>query len=421
MYVPARRALRVLALACVLVPSASARAAPEREVRRLGDWTFSVTRDERTGVGVLEVRRGGARVLRRATEPGGRFTLGGRGAGGRELALGADVDGDARPDAVVVEHTGHAHCCTLVHVWSLGETLDPVATLDAGHGDEGWAFADLDGDPGLEFVTRDWTFAYWRAGFAESPAPGVVLDPRDGRYRADAAAMWRSAPDPRAIELRARAVRADPSWAHATPPAALWATALELLYTGHEDRAWDFVDRAWMGDEASLERFRAELREQIGRSPYVVDLRVGEPVPDDPEAAVREYCRLDFLGMRLSTASALRFRIPERGSWPDEPGWDDMTVVSGYHVSPARISGTTARVTVRWDVLSPTVGPFVPAPTVEEVELELVWADDAWRIRGPLVDPHVSAPVAARHLGLLPDEGPVDVDRAIRALEARGP
>src|SRR5690606_22863732 len=67
------------------------------------------------------------------------------------VPLGSDVTGDGRPDLLVVEWTGGAHCCAIYHLFA----LDPEVRLLASHdtADVGATFADLDGAPGLEMDT----------------------------------------------------------------------------------------------------------------------------------------------------------------------------------------------------------------------------------------------------------------------------
>ncbi len=220
----------------------------------------------------LAIERGGKSVYRQQSYD---FHLGGFDPSDAKqkglLAVGKDVTGAGVPDLVVSEYTGGAHCCFLAHVFELGKEFRNVATLDARDGDLSH-FEDLDSDGALEFVTNDFTFAYWRASFADSPAPRVVLKFRAGAYHVAPELMQKAAPAAAELESRSREVRGRGRWAAGRVPPALWAAMLDLIYRGHPDLAWSFLNSAWGGSTREKETFRKEFLARLAKSPYAQEI-----------------------------------------------------------------------------------------------------------------------------------------------------
>lgn len=204
--------------------------------------------------------------------------------------IGMDITGEGQPDLVIFEWTGGAHCCHLFHIFEIGTTFRHIQTIDLeDFNDYGEGFKNLDGDPALELLRRDYTFAYWNECFAGSPAPEVILKYSEGQYKMapnlmkklprrqaelyETAAKIRSMrdwKDPEAIE------RGHQSGLWKVPgpnypkvvPSDLWREMLTLIYTGNMAQAWKFCDLAWpegmSGEQEFLEAFKAQLK----TSPY---------------------------------------------------------------------------------------------------------------------------------------------------------
>lgn len=81
----------------------------------------------------------------------------------------ADLDADKTPELLVTTHSGGAHCCETLRVWSLGDTLKPVLEYESGNA-EGFALQDLDGDARTELLLGDDSFAFYGdLSYASSP------------------------------------------------------------------------------------------------------------------------------------------------------------------------------------------------------------------------------------------------------------
>jgi hypothetical protein len=188
------------------------------------------------------------------------------------IKMGNDITGDGVPDLVIAEYTGGAHCCLNFYVFTIGQEFRYFGKIEANDGD--WSyFADLDGDQCLEFIGYDWTFAYWRTGFASSPAPDIILRFHDGVYILAEDLMRKPVPIPSELDENTRVIQADESWTMKghppkTPPASLWQMMLDLIYSGHADAAWQFFDQTWVADIPGKEEFLEDFRAQLMKSPY---------------------------------------------------------------------------------------------------------------------------------------------------------
>lgn len=182
-----------------------------------------------------------------------------------ETLIGRDINGDGVPEVVLYEWTGGAHCCFVARVISLGQKCCILAEIEGQHSVP--EFLDCDGDGLMEVVVHDWTFAYWPDCFATSPAPRVVLRWNGASYVADA--VLTAAPAPPLPQLRARAdeIRCQ-GWRSHRIPQELFGTALDLMYSGHEDLGWQFIGWAWKPDVPLDEELLKELHERLAQSRY---------------------------------------------------------------------------------------------------------------------------------------------------------
>lgn len=175
---------------------------------------------------------------------------------------------------MIREFTGGWHCCTYIHVFQITPDLRPVDTIVGEY--EHPEFVDLDGDGQFEVLVKDWTFAYWKNAFSTSPAPAVILAFDGERFRLAPEYMLRERPTPSQLETLAQDVLHDPLWAPYAedqsgllgPPPKLWHVMLDLIYSGHWDLAFDFLDISWPDDVPGKEQFIETFLAQLKRSRY---------------------------------------------------------------------------------------------------------------------------------------------------------
>lgn len=217
----------------------------------------------------IEISRDGRMLWSRA---GHRFAFDSRvneQAAAKVWGQGSDATGDNEPELIIREWTGGSGCCFTFIVVTLADPVIEVGTIDAGASGR---FEDLDGDGVPEFVGQDWTFRGWHTTGPDSPAPRIVLRLGDDGFELAPELMERPAPTPEQRERLVMDVLTSADWGPGNPPPLLWGTALDLMYAGHPDLGWNFLDWAWPEDRPGREEFIAEFRSQLTRSPYAADL-----------------------------------------------------------------------------------------------------------------------------------------------------
>ncbi|HQQ63175.1 MAG TPA: hypothetical protein PLF22_06335 [Pseudomonadales bacterium] len=195
-----------------------------------------------------------------------------------ENNIGTNITGNGIPNLVISEYTGGAHCCLILHVFEIGEKFSPVQSMDLQNSTDAY-FSNLDRDPALELAINDWSFAYWKTSFADSPAPRVILKYRDGKYRPAPALMKLPASAQSQLEKEALAIASLPQWQDQKLqiPSDLWRTMLDLIYSGNVKQAWHFFDVAWPNNIEGKKEFLAEFRKQLETSPYWHDIQAMNP------------------------------------------------------------------------------------------------------------------------------------------------
>jgi hypothetical protein len=219
----------------------------------------------------VEVKKRGRRIYARMCE-GGKFLIAQLNESGTprgRIAIGKDITGRGIPNLVLFEWSGGAHCCYTAHVFEIGQRFRKIAALNAQNGP--LDFEDLDGDGVLEFVFKDWTFAYWRTSFNYSPAPRVVLRFRNGEYRMAPEFMRKPPAAEEWMKEKAQEVLKG-DWTGERIPPELWNHMVDFIYTGNANQAWAFFDMAWRPGDPGKATFLRDFRRQLARSPYWPDI-----------------------------------------------------------------------------------------------------------------------------------------------------
>lgn len=195
-----------------------------------------------------------------------------------------DITGDGIPELIIGVWSGGAHCCFSTIIFSLGEEFKKIAEIDGG--DTSFDFKNFEGDGIYELVGRDWTFAYWKTSFVNSPAPQIILRYMNGKYIIASDLMRKQSPSQKEIEANlaeikekfARpggSIRPDPteSLDDEVPP-ELWGDMLDLIYTGNGKTAIDFFNKAWPDHKKGKEEFLAAFKMQLSKSKYWQEIKV---------------------------------------------------------------------------------------------------------------------------------------------------
>lgn len=189
------------------------------------------------------------------------------------VRMGADVLGNGKPNLVLGHWSGGAGCCYRIEVFEIGSEFHKITEIDLRRSADA-EFADVDGDGRLELVAEDWTFAEWHAPLSDSPAPQVILRFRDGAFHLAADVMKKPVPRYSEFIAKVRQAQSSRGWENPLdPPTQLWATMLDLIYSGNAAEARRFCDAAWPEDRAGKAEFWKEFRAQLAKSPFWADLK----------------------------------------------------------------------------------------------------------------------------------------------------
>ncbi len=181
-----------------------------------------------------------------------------------------DKTGDGAPDVAVSYFSGGAHCCFNAYFVELGERVKVAADVDGGNVPVS-AVGRAPGG-GLRLETADNTFAYWIVSFAESPLPSIILEFRGGELRPAPEAMRKPAPPLAKLQSEARLVRSQlglepyKGEEESGLAVAFWGRMLDLLYSGNEQLAWQYLDLAWPVRKPGKATFRADFERQLSKS-----------------------------------------------------------------------------------------------------------------------------------------------------------
>lgn len=205
------------------------------------------------------------------------------GRGSTPIGIGEDINGDKAPDLIVTQYSGGAHCCFSYSIVTFdGPAPRVIAHIPAADG--GAAFVDIDGDGVLEMRVQEQAFRYWKTSFAESPAPEVILRWDGAAYVVAPELMAGPAIAEEALAGRAREIAEIAAKDASAKPSdtlwklsLLWRTMLELIYTGHAERAYGFFDEAWPVSLPGKDSFRREFDRQLRSSRFWPDLRLIDP------------------------------------------------------------------------------------------------------------------------------------------------
>ncbi len=177
-----------------------------------------------------------------------------------DIELGADITGNGEPNVIVGTYSGGAHCCYGYMIFEAGKHFRLIDEIYSG--DYPIGLLELDGTPGLEIIKNDGKFAYWKAPFASSPAPRVILKFDGSEYRINTALM-RAPPMSEAImKETAISVGQRANWDRSKMyplNSDLWGVMLDLIYSGNADQAHDFLDMAWPSERGDKEEFAREF------------------------------------------------------------------------------------------------------------------------------------------------------------------
>jgi len=125
-----------------------------------------------------------------------------------------------------------------------------------------------------------------------------------------------------------------------------------------------------------------------------------------PKNVVERFCELDAKGLRLS--SDTRREIDKLLAWGEEEGYDEMVVIKAFKVNKEEIRKSSATVSVEYHLLGLTDSfEFTGvSDKIRVVNFRLERKDGLWKIKDPIIAPHVNWRNAINHLRLLQRDEP---------------
>ena len=213
----------------------------------------------------------------------------------RPFRVGEDILGLGGPALMVEGNSLGAHCCLELTVLILGEGFKALPRLNLLDNEVVQVVPRVEKPASLEL--EDFTWGYWRSGFAGSSAPPVVLgyDAGAGRFIADRELMRKPMPPAEALTALLREAKAEAADEDHFPddvPRGITQPILELIYSGHLREAHDFLVAAWPEEEEGRDEYWSDLTTcQMRLSPYwrtVADLNgipADNPVGQCPRPA----------------------------------------------------------------------------------------------------------------------------------------
>lgn len=261
-------------------PAAACAAEHKNDAARIVDFLFKTYQSDAGAC--LQVLSGGKVIFRRTLDSPVGFTLGQKADLQYEIpaiANGTDVTGRGRPNMIVTAYTGGAHCCMYHLVFELEPKFRLLSMV--GDADDDLAHFERLADGHYYLITADWTFAYWWLSFAGSPFHSVILrfvnEGDTGSFHLALDKMQEPAPTETEWQKSLRDVRHELKLNRANMfnvlPDVLWQEVMSLIYTGHSDLAWRFLDE--IGSDAQKDPYPdlADFCSKLKASPYWPDLK----------------------------------------------------------------------------------------------------------------------------------------------------
>ena len=215
---------------------------------------------------------------------------------------GDDITGDGIPNLIVMESSGgNSLFNQSCYVFSLGEQFRLIQCLPEGK------FVDINQDGKLDCIAYQPGFTFWHACHAGSPAPQIVYEYCGPDYLLAPALMYQPLPKEEEMnqiieEVKNYCDRAKKEewndnycWNYKDIylDSSLWRYMLDLMYSGHPDEAYDFLDRVWPEGEKGKSNFIYDFEKELNRYtvwPALAPIfaRIAQIKKEDPSAFLEE-------------------------------------------------------------------------------------------------------------------------------------
>ena len=272
--------------------------APENLVKELviGEYTYRHYVGPPYNFDVFQIYKKGGLVYQ--SDTGYAYWL------GEEEGLfhpGDDITGDGIPNLVVMESSGGNSFFLSCSVFSLGEQFRLIRGLPEGD------FIDINQDGKLDCIAYQMGFTFWHASHAGSPAPKLIYEYTGHDYLLAPALMYQPLPEEEEInqiieEVKRRCAKAkEEEWDNkycwnykdVYLDSSVWSYMLKLMFSGHPNEAYDFLDKVWPEGGEGKYNFRYDFRKQLEENtiwPALAPIftRIAQIKKADPSASLEE-------------------------------------------------------------------------------------------------------------------------------------
>ena len=213
---------------------------------------------------------------------------------------GDDITGDGIPNLVVMYSSGgNSSFNQFCYVFSLGDQFRLIQYLPEGN------FVDINQDGKLDCIAYQPGFTFWHACHAGSPVPKIVYEYCDNEYLLAPALMYQPLPEEEEInktieEVKRRCAKTkEEKWDHLCwhyeevyLDSSVWSYMLKLMFSGHSDEAYDFLDKVWPEGEKGKSYFIYDFEKLLNETTWpalepIFD-RIAEVKKEKPSASLEE-------------------------------------------------------------------------------------------------------------------------------------
>jgi hypothetical protein len=213
---------------------------------------------------------------------------------------GDDITGDGIPNLLVM-HSGGGNSSfnQSCYVFSLGDQFRLIQCLPQGK------FVDINQDGKLDCIAYQPGFTFWYACHAGSPLPKIVYEYCDNEYLLAPALMYQPLPEEEVIdqtleEVKRRCAKAKKSkwdthcWHNEEVylDSSVWSYMLDLMFSGHPDAAYAFLDKVWPEGEGGKYHFIHDFEERVNDTVWPalkpIFNRIAEVKKENPSASLEE-------------------------------------------------------------------------------------------------------------------------------------
>ena len=198
------------------------------------------------------------------------------------IANTLDKTGDGVPDVLLHYFSGASHGGRSSFIFNLGETVIQVESIP---GNDSIVATGKDPKGGLLFSVSDTSYEYWQIEleFRGSVYPEVILHFVNGKLRPDFGRMKKNPPNLAILKNRARIAKSllssNPYLGedvegselykeNANFDTVFWSEMLDLLYSGNDQLAWQYLDLVWPPEKRGRDIFLIDFRKKLSESPF---------------------------------------------------------------------------------------------------------------------------------------------------------